>query len=202
MKIVKKLLAVLLVVSLMVPTFAFAASSSATVTDISGGKMKVATSTYTKKSQAPSITVTVNGKVLKQGTDYQITKGASRRKAGYWTVKVKGIGNYKGTLSAQWHIKRISNTIKVTGNKSVKASTLKKKSVSYKMKVSRGGTGKITYKCSSKKVTLTQSSSGKTIKVKLKKGTYTKGKKYKITITTAATRCYKKTTKTIYVRIK
>ena len=79
-------------------------------------------------------------------------------------------------------------------SKTFKASTLKKSAKSFTIKVTNAK-GKVSYKSSSKKVTV--SSKGK---VTVKKGT-AKGT-YKVTVTSKATALYKANTKTVTIKVK
>ena len=60
--------------------------------------------TYDGKEKAPTVTVKCGDKVLKAGTDYDVTLPADRVKAGKKSVKVTAKGNYAGTLEAAYEI--------------------------------------------------------------------------------------------------
>jgi hypothetical protein len=202
MKKLKKLLAVIMIIALMVPCTALAATDSPAKTDISSGKITVSgTYTYNGKYQTPKYTVTItkDGKTvtLKEGTDYTVVS-AAHKVAGEHVISVKGINNYTGKLSVKgaYTIKKKTQSVKVsTKYKAVAAKTFKKKAKSYKISV-KGvkEKGKVTYKTNSKKITV---KNGKiTLKKGIKKGTY------KVTVTVAATKNYKKTTKTLKIKVK
>ncbi|WP_322154956.1 BspA family leucine-rich repeat surface protein [Paratractidigestivibacter sp.] len=65
-------------------------------TGISGAKVTVAAQTYTGSALTPAVTVTLGGKVLSAGTDYDV-KYANNVNVGTATVTVMGKGNYTGT---------------------------------------------------------------------------------------------------------
>ena len=81
----------------------------------------IATATETGKTLKPTVTVTWNGKKLKEKTDYTITCEANIKTAsaeGY-DVTIKGIGNYKGTIVRKFRVASkgtpLLNHAKVTG---------------------------------------------------------------------------------------
>lgn len=204
MKSMKKIIALFLVVMLMVPTMVVsAATSSAKLTTVTTKNTKVTvttkSATYNGYHKKPKFKVVVNGKTLKEGTDYIVTGQTKGSNAGTYTVKAKihGIGQYHGTLAAptvKYTIKRASQKISGASKKTVKYSKVKKKAQTVSVKST--AKGKVTYKSNSKKIKV--SSKGKvTIKKGTKKGTY------KITITAKATKTnYKKTTKTVKIVVK
>ena len=61
---------------------------------------------YDGKAKTPSVTVSHNGTVLKEGTDYEVSY-RNNIKAGTATVTVTGIGNYTGTNSVTFLIKAV-----------------------------------------------------------------------------------------------
>ena len=76
-----------------------------TQTNISNAVIKAAACTYSGSEQKPTLTVTVNGKPLTAGTDYQITGYTNNISAGSTAkVSIKGIGNYTGTASETFTI--------------------------------------------------------------------------------------------------
>ena len=81
--------------------------------------------TYNGKTQRPTIE-TINGKALKEGTDYSV-KWSDRdsKNAGSYTVTVTGIGHYTGTVEATYTINKAANTLKI-----------KKKTAKIKYKIS------------------------------------------------------------------
>lgn len=94
-----------------------------------------------------------------------------------------------------------SQTIIIAKIKTIKAKTLKKKSVKVNLKAKADGNGKITYKITKypkgmKKYIKVNKKGVVTFKKKAKKGTY------KIRITAAASGKYKRTTKVISIKVK
>lgn len=130
---------------------------------------------------------------LKKGVDYKVSY-SNNVKIGTAKVTVKGIGNYEGTAVITFKIVKAKAkiTAAVTAKK-VKASKLKKKAVSFKMKAKSSSGGKLTYKVVKKDKGI----KFKNGKVTLKKGTYKKGSKLKVKVkvTTAAKGVYAKTSK-------
>ena len=58
---------------------------------------------YTDTAVTPEVSVKYNGVKLKEGKDYQLSY-ENNNSAGTGTVKIKGIGNYKGTASVNFEI--------------------------------------------------------------------------------------------------
>ena len=58
---------------------------------------------YTGKEIKPSVTVKYSGKTLKQGTDYTVSY-SNNIKSGTGTITIKGIGEYKGTVTNKFNI--------------------------------------------------------------------------------------------------
>ncbi|MBR4513879.1 MAG: hypothetical protein IKO61_03210 [Lachnospiraceae bacterium] len=65
------------------------------------------TSAYTGKAITPAVTVKLDGKTLKKGTDYDVTY-ANNTKAGTATVTITGKGDYSGTITKKFLIKKIN----------------------------------------------------------------------------------------------
>lgn len=65
---------------------------------------KIATQTYNGKAKAPAVKVTAGDKTLVKGSDYTATY-KNNTKIGKATVTIKGIGNYKGTITTTFIIK-------------------------------------------------------------------------------------------------
>ena len=140
MKNLKKLIAIIMVIALMIPCTAMAATESVTSQELT---KKNTTITCTGKKQTPkTIKVqykTKSGKkvTLKAGTDYTV-KVTSGKNAGTYSVKITGKGKYAGKVSSSYTIKKATQkklTVK-NGYKTKKASTFKKKAKSYTFKVS------------------------------------------------------------------
>ena len=67
--------------------------------------LKTTSYTYNGKARKPAVTsVKLNGKTLKQGTDYKVTY-ADNKKVGKATVTVKGINKYTGSVKKTFKIK-------------------------------------------------------------------------------------------------
>lgn len=204
MKNLKKLIAIIMVIALMIPCTTMAATESVTSQELTKKNTTItcSTLTYTGKKQTPkTIKVqykTKSGKkvTLKAGTDYTV-KVTSGKNAGTYSVKITGKGKYAGKVSSSYTIKKATQKkLKVkNGYKTKKASTFKKKAKSYTFKVSGvKDKAKVTYQRSSKKIVVKK---GKiTLAKGIKKGTY------RVTVKVAATKNYKATTKTIKIKVK
>ena len=62
---------------------------------------------YTGKAITPAVTVKLDGKTLKKGTDYTVTY-KNNTKVGTATVTITGKGDYSGTITKKFLIKKIS----------------------------------------------------------------------------------------------
>jgi hypothetical protein len=67
----------------------------------------IATAAYTGKAITPAVTVKLDGKTLKKGTDYTVTY-KNNTKVGTATVTITGKGDYSGTITKKFLIKKIS----------------------------------------------------------------------------------------------
>lgn len=196
MKKLKKLLAVVMMIALMIPVTAFAAEGdSVQKVDLSGAKVTVSTKpVYTpNKVVKPTVKVTLAGATLKEGTDYVLF--VSAKNAGSHQLAIIGKNKYCGYKEATYTIQKAAQTVVVSGTKSFKVADLNKKSQSFSLSV-KGvkERAKVSFKSSSKNVTV--SSTGK---VTVKKGT--KAGSYKVTVKIAATEDYKATSKDITVKV-
>ena len=107
MKNLKKLIAIIMVIALMIPCTAMAATESVTSQELTKKNTTItcSTLTYTGKKQTPkTIKVqykTKSGKkvTLKAGTDYTV-KVTSGKNAGTYSVKITGKGKYAGIVSS------------------------------------------------------------------------------------------------------
>ena len=100
-KNLKKLLAIVVCIAMMVPTVAFAATSSPAKVDVKSATAK--SLTYNAKSQ--TTTIVVNGKTLTLNKDFKVVSGSLKAtKAGTYTVKIKGIGNYSGDTTVKYTV--------------------------------------------------------------------------------------------------
>ena len=72
---------------------------------ISKASVTLSTSTYAYdgKAKKPGVTVKLNGKTLKNGTDYSVTY-SNNTKVGTAKVTIKGKGNYSGTITKTFKI--------------------------------------------------------------------------------------------------
>ena len=72
---------------------------------ISKASVTLSTSTYAYdgKAKKPDVTVKLNGKTLKNGTDYSVTY-SNNTKVGTAKVTIKGKGNYSGTITKTFKI--------------------------------------------------------------------------------------------------
>lgn len=79
--------------------------------------LKKNTYIYDGKAKKPSVTVTLKGKKLKQGTDYTV-KYKNNKKSGIATVLISGKGVYIGTVTKTFKIlpKQTSFIKKISGN--------------------------------------------------------------------------------------
>ena len=200
---VKKILATLIVMTLVATSVTVgAATKSPAKTKLTDSAVVVTAKamTYNKTAQVPVIVkVTVDGKVLKEGTDYLVVVAKVTNAGKYIvTAQVVGIGHYEGTVAKKVTVtvKKATQKLKNTKKRKVKYKKVKKKKVKIKIKVKSTGTGKIKYKRVSKKLKV--SKKGKvTIKKGTKKGTY------KVKVKALANGNYKATKwKKIKIRIK
>ena len=100
-KNLKKLLAIVVCIAMMVPTVAFAATSSPAKVDVKTATAK--SLTYNAMSQ--TTTIVVNGKTLTLNKDFTVVSGNLKAtKAGTYTVKIKGIGNYSGETTVKYTV--------------------------------------------------------------------------------------------------
>ena len=112
MKTVKRIAAVLLAVMLMAPAAVHAAAPSVKQTNINK-KKATATVTYNKKKQLPTV-ITVSGQKLVVGKDCIILKKKKsvKKNAGTYKITIKGIGNYYGTTTVTYKIKKAKQKIR------------------------------------------------------------------------------------------
>ena len=85
-------------------------------TSISKASVTLSTSTYAYdgKAKKPGVTVKLNGKTLKNGTDYTVSY-SNNTKVGTATVKIMGKGNYTGSVSKTYSIKNNFKKATVSG---------------------------------------------------------------------------------------
>jgi len=111
--------------------------------------LEAAEYTYTGSAITPAVTVTdADGNVLAEGTDYEVTY-SNNTEAGTATVTVTGIGNYTGTMTANFTITEdsssaVSDGTAADGSSSVSDSTGTTKSADT-LVVRRGNTFYFSY---------------------------------------------------------
>ena len=83
---------------------------------ISKANVTLSTSTYAYdgKAKKPGVTVKLNGKTLKNSTDYTVSY-SNNTKVGTATVKITGKGNYTGSVSKTYSIKNNFKKATVSG---------------------------------------------------------------------------------------
>ena len=161
---------------------------------VSGIKAK----TYTGKALTQSITVKDGTKTLKQGTDYTVSY-KNNKVVGTATVIITGKGSYTSYVSKTFKITKAANPITVkAAAKTVKFSSVKRKSVTVSAITVKNAQGKVSYKAAAKSKLTVNSKTGKiTVKKGLKKATYT----IKVKVTAAATANYNSGSKTVTVKV-
>ena len=111
---------------------------------ISKASVTLSTSTYAYdgKAKKPGVTVKLNGKALKNGTDY-IVSYSNNTKVGTATVKITGKGNYTGSISKTYSIKNNFKKATISGisNKSYTGKNITQSiTVKYNGKTLKKGT--------------------------------------------------------------
>lgn len=117
--------------------------SIATAGDYAYYSIEGDTYTYYKE-----LTVTYGDEELTKGEDYIVSYASGRKNAGTYTVTVKGINEYTGTVEKEFTINKASQTLTVKkATKTVKYSNVKKAKQTVKAitKVS-GAKGTVSYK--------------------------------------------------------
>lgn len=196
----KKALAVAMTVALMTPATAFAAGSPV-LTSIAGQTASV-TKQYSGKDEV--LKLTINGKELVEGEDFEIV-GEEPTALGTYQLKIKGIKYYTGEATVTYTIEKADKPVYKVSKKAqkklakgFKASKLKKKSQKIKLNVKSDGkiTGfKVKGKKAKKWITVTKKGVV-TLKKGIKKGTY------KIRIQIKGTENFKKGFQTIKIVVK
>ena len=111
---------------------------------ISKASVTLSTSTYAYdgKAKKPGVTVKLNGKTLKNGTDYTVSY-SNNTKVGTATVKITGKGNYAGSVSKTYSINNNFKKATVSGisNKSYTGKNITQSiTVKYNGKTLKKGT--------------------------------------------------------------
>ncbi len=107
---------------------------------------------YDGKAKKPGVTVKLNGKTLKNGTDYTVSY-SNNTKVGTATVKIMGKGNYTGSVSKTYSIKNNFKKATISGisNKSYTGKNITQSiTVKYNGKTLKNGTD-YTVSCSNNK---------------------------------------------------
>ena len=123
---------------------------------ISKASVTLSTSTYAYdgKAKKPGVTVKLNGKTLKNGTDYTVSY-SNNTKVGTATVKITGKGNYTGSVSKTFKIKNNFKKATVLGisNKSYTGKNITQSiTVKYNGKTLKKGTDYTVSYSSNKKI--------------------------------------------------
>lgn len=193
-------MAVAMTVALMVPSTAFAATTSPAKTALSGNY--TISSQYTGQDEV--LKITVNGKELVEGTDFVIV-GEQPTALGSHTLQIKGTGLYEGDATIAYTITKANKPVfklnkKVEKKlaKGFKAKSLKKKSKKIKLKLKSDGKI-VAYTVKGKKAQKWVKVSKKgvvTLMKGIKKGTY------KIRVKIKGTDNFKKGFRTIKIVVK
>lgn len=159
--------------------------------------------TYNGMEQEPAVTVHDNAGTLIPGAEYTV-RFTDNKNAGTAHVQITGAGDYSGTLTTDFTIRKAANTLSAKG-RTVSASYSKlisgNQSIAKKAAITvKSAKGKVTYsKLSGPKMI---SVAGKTGKITLMKG-LPKGKcRLKVKVTAAGNGNYKKKSVTATVTIK
>ena len=196
----KKAMAVAMIVALMVPSTAFAATPSVQKTQL-GGNYSIS-SQYT--GQDSVLKITVNGKELVEGKDFVLV-GEQPTALGTHKLQIKGTGLYVGDATITYTITKADKPVYKLNKKTekklakgFKAKKLKKKSMKIKLKVKSDGKVK-GFKVKGKKAKKWIKVSKKgvvTLMKGIKKGTY------KIRVQIKGTKNFKKGYQTIKIVVK
>ena len=146
---------------------------------ISKANVTLSTSTYAYdgKAKKPGVTVKLNGKTLKNGTDYSVTY-SNNTKVGTAKVTIKGKGNYSGTVTKTFKINPAKQEIqKLTAKSKAFFVDWAQKGSATGYEIQYATNSKFT---SAKKVTITNKKTDKTTVSKLsgKKKYYVRVRSY------------------------
>lgn len=156
---------------------------------------------YTGKAKRPSVKVSYAGKAL---SGFETIYPDGRKNVGTYTVRVNLSGNYSGTGSATFVVRKAVNSLKVKAKTAkIKSSTLRKKSITLKrsrVMTKKGGNGKITYTKlqGNSKIKVYKKSGKIRIRKGLEKGTY----KIRINVAASGGKNHERETKVIICKIK
>lgn len=87
------------------------------VSSVAKATVTVKKQSYTGKALKPKVTVVVDKKTLKAGTDYKVTYANNKKIGKKAKVTITGIGNYKGSITKYFTIVPPKAKVKVRGNK-------------------------------------------------------------------------------------
>jgi hypothetical protein len=172
--------------------------------DVKNAEVTVSDVSYTGKKLYPSITVRVNGTRLFEGRDFTASYSNNTKAGTNAKVKITGIGNYGGTQTKSFVIRKAVNTLSVKAvrkTQTVKAGKKTTIKAGKAFKVVRNvSKGKVTYSKISGNGKITVSKNGKiTVRKGLKKGkTYT----VKVRAASAETAKYESANSEITIKIK
>ncbi|MBQ1490698.1 MAG: hypothetical protein IIZ39_01955, partial [Blautia sp.] len=158
--------------------------------------------TYNGKYQTPLISVSLDSEKLKETKDYTVLiKG--NKNAGVAKVTITGIGNYTDQVESSFTIKKAAQNLTVKAKPALfSALSLRKKTLSIKAEkylTIKGAKGTLSFKKTSGSSHFTVDE--KTGKLSAKKGTRKGSYTIKVKVTSAATKNYKKASKTVSVGI-
>ncbi|MDO5293418.1 MAG: glycosyl hydrolase 53 family protein [bacterium] len=140
--------------------------------------------TYNGKSQVQKAVIIKDGTLLVEGTDYKVSY-KNNINAGTATMTIIGCGNYTGTITKTFTIKKAKQTL--TGSSLYKKVTGDK---AFALNVKASGNGTLTYKSNNEKAAKVNAKGMVTV---VGKGTA------KITVKAAATNNYEQAEKTITI---
>lgn len=133
MKKLKRMLAVIMMMVMMVPVTAFAAEGETASPDITSVDGAVAASVdFNGKTQEAVLTVTVNGKTITlTAEDYNVVEGSlTGKNAGTYEATIQGIGKFTGEAKVTFEIKAADiKNAKVTVKNPVYNGKMQKTSV-------------------------------------------------------------------------
>ena len=170
---------------------------------VAAPKLSSTSYTYNGKAKKPSVVVKDKaGKVLKNGTDYSVAY-KNNRNAGSATATVTLKGNYTGSKTLTFTIKKANQAMTAKGStKTLHYESLKKKSAVIKNAIKVDNTkGTVTYvktRTVSSKITVNKKTGSITVAKGLKKGTY----QMTVKVSAAGSSNYKSVSKTVIVTIK
>lgn len=162
---------------------------------------------FAGKNKKPTVTVKVNGRTLKAGTDYTVSCGKAKKVGSKIKVTIKGKKAYTGKKTVTVKVGKGTNPLTVKAAKKIQtvkfAKVKKGAQIINRPLVTKKAVGKVTYKKTSKdKATKKFKVNAKTGKItvpkRTKKGTYT----VKVKATAKGNGSYKAGSKTIAVKIR